>query len=258
MIGFDGNKDKWGLMGWCYYPDSPDYTYDSFMKVVAVTDKHNPTLAHEFGHGMGLYHLFNGIETIYSTISQTDCPVDDDCTRDNDAVCDTEPTANLLSVSPTPTNDSINVCTGNKYNGVQYNVMNYTPQIRKFTPGQRNRALQVFLWLREDLTKSKAAMPLENEESNIILVPACIPPNGPAENTGYGMGHVSVELRNIPKISFANDTVLPNYYDDFTKMSCLDAFVYTDIPKDESSDLFISIRANDPSNEQYVKAWIRL
>ena len=57
VIGFDGDKSTYGLMGWCGYPTNPDSAYESFMKVTVVSNVNDTTLAHEFGHGMGLAHI---------------------------------------------------------------------------------------------------------------------------------------------------------------------------------------------------------
>lgn len=255
VIGFDGNKSTSGLMGWCGYPTNSDAFYDSFMKVTVVTNKHSSTLAHEFGHGMGLMHPFEGTNTTpdIKGMSSTDCPVNNNCSEDNDKVCDTEPTANLLKVRPVPTNDDINVCTGKKYKGIQYNIMNYTAQKRKFTPGQRDRALQVFMNLRGNLTKSKGAIPPDEGVGKIDIVPAnCTPSLTPTIDKSYNMGPREVILRNIAKKSSGNSTSAPSFYDDFTLISCSDAFVYTDIPKDEPSELIIKIE----TNPQHTRAWI--
>ena len=156
IIGFDGDKSTYGLMGWCGYPTNPDSAYESFMKVTVVTNVNDSTLAHEFGHGMGLAHIFDGASSSPTNNPPlaADCPANANCLTDNDKVCDTEPTASLLSVYPTPTNSVTNPCTGTNYAGAQYNVMNYTYSPRKFTAGQRDRAVAVFLLNRENLTKS--------------------------------------------------------------------------------------------------------
>ncbi|WP_300673612.1 M43 family zinc metalloprotease [Soonwooa sp.] len=137
---FGGDRTTYGLMGWAAYPSFPNDVYDSFMKVAAVTNNNNSTLAHEFGHAMGLIHVFGNADSNGGV-----CPDNADCMTDNDKVCDTAPTQSLLNSNPTPSNSDINPCTGQKYDGVQYNIMNYTRSIRKFTPGQRDRAMAQFL-----------------------------------------------------------------------------------------------------------------
>ncbi len=136
---FDANTTTYGLMGWCGYPTNSDAYYDSFMKVAAVKKTNNTTLAHEFGHGMGLMHPFGTANS-----SGGECPTNADCTTDNDKVCDTEPTQSLLNTTVYPlasvASQGINTCTGVAYDGVQYNVMNYTSRPQKFTQGQRERA----------------------------------------------------------------------------------------------------------------------
>ncbi|UFH33857.1 hypothetical protein LNP04_09200 [Chryseobacterium sp. C-71] len=46
-----------GLMGFAAFPNNFDSNYESFMKAGVVTNPHDTTFAHEFGHAMGLYLL---------------------------------------------------------------------------------------------------------------------------------------------------------------------------------------------------------
>lgn len=256
VTGFNGDKSTYGLMGYCYYPTVPDNIYSTVMKVTVVTNEHDSTLAHEFGHGLGLDHTFEGTDKRpnASNLSAADCPVNNNCTKDNDKVCDTEPGANLLYVSPVPTNDSINVCTGEKYQGVQYNIMNYTAAKRKFTAGQRERALDVFMSVRENLTKSLGATPLGQEGNPINVNSTCVPIlPGTAIDDNYNIGPVRVILGSIDNPSSPNNKNTSTYYDDFTTVSCSNPTVFTDIPTAGESKVSVHIRN---INTQWVKVWI--
>lgn len=254
VTGFNGNKSTWGLMGYCYYPTAPDNIYSTVMKVTVVTNEHDSTLAHEFGHGLGLDHTFEGTDKSPNAteLSAADCPVNNDCTKDNDKICDTEPGANLLNVWPVPTNDSINVCTGEKYQGVQYNIMNYTAAKRKFTAGQRERALDVFMSVRENLTKSLGATPIGQEGNPVNVNSACVPTLPGPIQTNYGIGPNKVVLGSINNPTTANNKGTPSYYDDFTAVSCFNPTIFTDIKANGESEITIDIAVNP----QWVKVWI--
>jgi hypothetical protein len=255
IIGFDGDKSTYGLMGWCGYPTNPDSAYESFMKVTVVTNVNDSTLAHEFGHGMGLAHIFDGASSSPTNNPPlaTDCPANANCLTDNDKVCDTEPTASLLSVYPTPTNAVTNPCTLTNYAGAQYNVMNYTYSPRKFTAGQRDRALAVFLLNRENLTKSLGGTSLVTNPSIGTIAAANCNPAGITNNGNYQMGPTKVVLGSINNSSEYYTTNNVQYYADYTAQNCLSSVVYTDIPETTSSDLKVSIGGSNP---QYVKSWI--
>lgn len=124
VIGFDGDKSTYGLMGWAGLPTNSNSSYESFMKATVVTNSNDSTLAHEFGHSLGLYHPFDGASTMPTSPQLSDCPANNDCATDNDRVCDTEPTACLLNVYPTPANTATNPCTSSLYQGIQHNIMN--------------------------------------------------------------------------------------------------------------------------------------
>ena len=253
VLGFDGSKGSYGLMGWCGFPSNPDSSYESFMRVTVVTNANDSTLAHEFGHGLGLHHPFNGANSSPgSNPTAADCPTNANCLTDNDLVCDTAPTASLLSVFPTPTNSAINPCTGTNYEGVQNNIMNYTYLEKKFTAGQRDRGIAFFLPLRENLTKSLGGTDLATNPGGGTLVASNCNPAGITNSGNYGMGPLKVVLGNINNSSGAYSNSSPLYYVDYSAQNCISKSVYTDISATAASQLSVSFA----TNSQYIKAWI--
>ena len=254
VVAFDGNKTTSGLMGYCGFPSNSDKEYDSFMKVPVVTNANDTTLAHEFGHGLGLQHTFNGASDSPTNNPPLagDCPSNTNCLTDNDLVCDTSPCASLLSVFPTPNNTVTNPCTGANYDGVQYNVMNYTNETYKFTAGQRDRGVAFFLPLRENLTKSLGATDLATEPGAGTLVAANCSPAAVTNPGNFQMGPKKVVLGNINNPSDGYTTANPQYYVDYSAQNCTSKVVYTDIPESSASQLSVSFALNP----QFIKAWI--
>lgn len=251
ITGFDGNFQNYGLMGFCGFPTNSDAFYDSFMKMPVVTKQHDSTLAHEFGHGMGLHHPFKG-----ANAQGGECPANTDCQTDNDMVCDTQPCQSLLSTFPTPSNSEINTCTNTNYDGVQYNVMNYTQSVRKFTPGQRTRALQLFLQYRGPLTTSLGGT-IPESNANTVTAASCNY-TGVSNSTGntsstYGAGPTKIILGDINNISARINGLGTNFYEDFTSQSCLNSAFSTSLQQEQQATLKVSIR--NP-NSNIVKAWI--
>ncbi len=247
---FDANTTTYGLMGWCGYPTNSDTYYDSFMKVAAVKNVNSTTLAHEFGHGMGLMHPFGD-----ANAQGGECPADVDCTTDNDKVCDTESTQSLLNTTVYPltsvASQGLNSCTGSAYQGVQYNVMNYTSRPQKFTPGQRERALAVFLQVRGTLVNSLGSTDLSVDQSISMTAPTCSP-TGITTPGNYGMGPTNVTLGTISNPSQSYSLSSPQYYIDYSSMGCLNKNFVTDLEMGKSHNLSIAYG----TNPQWIKAWI--
>lgn len=208
-----------GLQGYAGFPTNSDATFDTFMKASVVTNTSDPTtLPHEFGHSMGLHHPFN-------TGSETACPTvtSGGCATDNDMVCDTPSTKNLLSISASalPTNSSTNPCDAAGWNNVQYNVMNYTASNRLFTLGQKNRATTMFLQNRKILTKSLCGIAPSTSSSPTIAATTCIPPTAPSLTGDYNFGPTLVKIGDLENVSDASNSANNNkVYYDYTSYSC--------------------------------------
>ncbi len=245
VTGFDGDFKSYGSMGYAGFPTNSDAGYRTVMRAPVVTNPNSTTLAHEFGHSLGLYHPFKGANPLGN-----ECTVNNDCKKDNDKVCDTESCQSVLSVNPVPTNQEINPCTGQNYQGVQYNVMNYGHRLVKFTPGQRERALAMFMASRKSLTTSLGAKPVENNNTQITAATCNI--TGLRESKNFQSGPIKVVLGSINNPSSGynlNDAVS---YIDYASNSCLNSSFSTDIPNDTESTLKVTIKGNS----QTIKAWI--
>lgn len=247
---FDGDTTDYGLMGYAYYPQVSDSTYHTFMKAAVVTKEDDSTLAHEFGHSLGLDHPFGDADSDGGECPAvtTDIPESEACLQDNDKVCDTEPIQSHLNTFPTPTNQMTNPCTNELYKDTQYNVMHYTYSTRKFTAGQRQRALDVFMESRKNLTYSLAGKAPDGDAVAVVDNTCSIS----VRNAGrYGMGPTSVKLGSIDNISSANSS--EEFYTDFTKQSCLLGNIKTDLKEEDTHTLNVGLSNR---NSQRVKAWI--
>lgn len=232
----DGD-DNSGVLGWAGFPTNPDSDYDSFMMSFVVTNRPK-TLAHEFGHSMGLYHTFQGG-------NDTTCPANSDCTINGDKICDTPPIMRING-SVMPTNSDINPCTGALYEGVQYNVMSYGNDSRKFTPGQRDRALAQFLSLRGDLAQSLGGMALPGTP----VPPSCVPTATSSGN--YYSGPTLVKLGTIDNRTDAQSNENGNqFYIDYTNQQC-SSNLFTELTVTDLQNIQVNIR----SVTQNIRVWI--
>lgn len=258
VIGFDGQQQlSYGLMGYAAFPETYDYSYESFMKVATIKNTNDTTLTHELGHAFGLYHTFQGV----SYTNQTSCPTNTDCTVNGDRVCDTSPSRSMYGVA-VPTNNSIDPCTGVNYDGTQYNVMNYTNSNRKFTAGQRDRAIMKMMESRKNLLNSTAAIdPAVVVPSPVSVVAAQCTPQGTAHptNNNFAIGPFKVELGAINSTTngYDSDEASPVYYGDYATATCIRPAYYTDIDLNSSSELKVSYLNGFSQNEKFTtKVWI--
>lgn len=240
--------DTYGITGWAGYPTNPDSSYDSFMKSFIVTLPNNNTLAHEFGHAMALIHPFDPADSNGGV-----CPANNDCMVDNDKVCDTPPVQSLIGASPTPSNSDTNPCTSQLYEGVQYNIMGYTFSPRKFTPGQRDRAIAQFLNSRSTLTQSLGATDLASNPGGGSLLPTSCVPVSLANPGNYQAGPTLVKIGNINNKSQGQNNADGNkFYIDYSTQNCLNKVFYTDL---NVTDLQ-NIQVNIIGNTQSIRVWI--
>lgn len=258
IIGFDGEQQQLGgLMGYAAFPDTYDYSYESFMKVATIKRAHNTTLTHELGHAFGLYHTFQGV----SYTNQTLCPVNTNCAANGDRVCDTSPSRSMYGV-PIPSNSSIDPCTGQNYDGTQYNVMNYTNSNRKFTEGQRDRAIMLMMEYRKNLLNSTAGQdPSIVIPSPVSVVTAQCNPSGIAHptNNNFAIGPYRVQLGSINSMTngYDSDESAPVFYADYSTATCIRPAYYTDIASDSSSELKVTyLNGFGQADKFKTRVWI--
>ncbi|MBB4807678.1 hypothetical protein HNP38_002984 [Chryseobacterium defluvii] len=245
---FDG-VPNYGLMGWAGLPANSNTSFESFMKSQVVTLANDTTLAHELGHTMGLLHTFGSANSNGGACPTQSAPPN--CSTDDDQVCDTERGESLLNVFPAPSNADLNVCTGANYQGVQYNMMNYTnSSALKFTQGQSDKTQTLFMWLRSSLTTSLGATVLPTTTVGTPIAATCNPP-GVTNAGNYLVGPVSVKVGTIDNFSAGAWSGAPAYYVDYTLKAC-SMNVHTQLLVNQSQNIQIKIFDNDQS----IRAWI--
>jgi hypothetical protein len=265
VIGFDGQQQQsGGLMGYANFPNSYAYEYESFMKVATIKSQNNVTLTHELGHAFGLYHTFGDANYTIHSGDPDYCPVTTgDCTVDDDRVCDTERAGAAYYQFPAPSNSQINPCTTQNYQGVQYNIMNYSNTNRKFTQGQRDRAVLLMMEYRKDLLNSTAGKDLSVViPSPVSIVAAqCNPPStAHPTNNNFAIGATRVKFGTISSVTngYDSDEASPSFYDDFASANCIRPAYYTDISATTSTELNVSYSYtfNNQPDKFRTKVWI--
>ena len=258
VIGFDGQQQSsGGLMGYARFPNVYDYFYESFMKVATIKNLHDTTLTHELGHAFGLYHTFEGVD--YN--NQSNCPVNNNCQTDGDRVCDTSPSRSMYGV-PVPNNNTIDPCTQQNNDGTQYNIMNYTNVERKFTQGQRERAILLMMENRQNLLNSTAGQdPSVTIPSPVSVIASQCNPAGIANttNNNYAIGATKVVFGNINSMTngYDSDEANPQFYEDYSTATCIRPAYYTDITSGSSTPLKITFTNGfNQANKMKAKVWI--
>ncbi len=169
----NGNDAGGGTQGYAYFPgarSSYDGTVIMYNSIGYDADGSrcfdvknytnlNTTLIHELGHGLGLYHTFEGDE------DGTTCPSNTDCYIDGDQCCDTPP-HDRTSGCPTSGN---NAC-GTAWSGHQNNFMDYSSAScqTEFTPDQKTRARISLSVGRASLLTSSACTPVSSPSADFI------------------------------------------------------------------------------------------
>lgn len=160
--GVDGLPGTTGSFtaGYAYFAGAGP-TIDGTVVLASQVAAGKSTITHELGHAMGLYHTFEG------DAGGATCPSTTNCTTTGDRVCDTEPHKRSPFNCPSGTNP----CTGNSYNNVTHNFMDYSNCKDRFTPGQMQRAMMMFLTYRGDLITSLGATPLPTTSLPTVCIP---------------------------------------------------------------------------------------
>lgn len=237
--GFNGTSGG-GTNGYAYLFGAAGGDVDGAYHHAGVVGKDKPTLGHEFGHALGLYHTFGQENS--TTACQTTFA--DDPYTTGDLVWDTAPTINgnyyysVYGVSQ-PTSAIINGCTNEPFDNVVTNVMNYGSYRNKFTQGQVERSVELFLQYRRSLLNSKALEPIDNN-NQITLTQSCIPNASTVAQGSYGYGMTRVQFGSIDVSSSPKDGT-NNYYNDYSK-SCLIKNNSTDILEGKTYELKLTER----------------
>ncbi len=233
------------LNGFAYYPGGlNDFSFMS----ASASAVNAQTMAHEFGHALGLRHTHEGYNE-----STGACPANTDCTLQGDFVCDTEPMKSLYhsSVPGTCQTGQINPCTSQVYAGGEKNVMAYTFCFRNlFTQGQTDRAVAQLLRFRQSLVNSPVTSATVPNNSS-VLTAACVPASITTPGT-FNIGITSVKFGDINNYSSNYKQASNNFYENFTGAYCLGKSKTT-IPSGTATTLTVGPGLNNPHT---IRAYI--
>jgi PKD repeat protein len=179
----ENNDGGSGIQGYAYFPGAQSsvdgtvnlynaFGYDpngSLGYDLKIYTRHNTVLIHELGHGLNLYHTFQGDN------NGNNCPANSSCSNDGDRICDTPP--HIRSASNCNTSGT-NSCDGGSSNTLfVHNFMDYSSNIcqNRFTSGQKDRMRAAISGLRSGLLNSEGCMPIYSLDAGIAEV---IEPSG--------------------------------------------------------------------------------
>ena len=253
--GFNGTSGS-GTNGFAYLFGAAGGATDGAYHHAGVVGKGKPTLGHEFGHALGLYHAFGQEES--TTACQTTSASDPFNT--GDLVADTAPTINgnyyrtVYGVTR-PTSATINGCSNQPFDDIVINVMNYGSYRTVFTDGQVERSVKLFLQYRSSFLKSKALIPLSEDgpESAISLKTSCVPTLSTLTQGNYKYGMTRVQFGDIDVFSPSNSGAGYIFYTDYSKRSCLMKDISTELTEGNVYPLTIN---ENSSNATYFSVYL--
>ncbi|PIY09069.1 MAG: hypothetical protein COZ18_08995 [Flexibacter sp. CG_4_10_14_3_um_filter_32_15] len=175
----DGNDGTFGsfVAGFAYFPGA-NASVDGTVMLATQIDPGEITLPHEVGHGLNLFHTFEG-----------GCG-NADCTTDGDRVCDTDP----HQQGDNNCNPGGNSCGGSAE--VLTNFMAYSGCQDKFTADQKTRVRAALETQRPGLITSLGSVPLPTS----LAAGACTPIGGTPSG---GLGINRVRFNQIDVISLS-------------------------------------------------------
>ena len=187
----EDNNGGFGIQGYAYFPGASASVDGTVIMntcfgtagTVNSWNNRNRTLVHEIGHGLNLYHTFEG------DAGGTTCP-----TGNGDFVADTDPHIRAVSNCPS----GINSCTGASIDAVTSNFMNYSSQTCavNYTSGQSTRMRAALELLRPSLITSLGGTA---PSASSVIAASCTPTTTTSNN--FGMGVTKVELGNVKVVS---------------------------------------------------------
>ncbi len=122
--------------------------YDGTVILASALNSVSSTLTHELGHGLGLWHTFEG------DFGNAVCPTNSNCLTDGDQICDTPPHKQSDCGTSNPCTSSGN------WDNSKDNYMSYCGQQNRFTADQKMRMRATFVGFpRALLLLSKGCSP---------------------------------------------------------------------------------------------------
>lgn len=231
----DDNNGGFGIQGYAYFPgaspaiDGTIIMNTCFGSIGTVNSWNNQsrTFVHELGHGLNLYHTFEGDN------NGTICP-----TGNGDFVADTDPHIRASSNCPS----GINSCTGNSIDAVTSNFMNYSNQscALNFTNGQKTRMRAALETSRPGLMSSLGA----TLPASYAINSNCTPVTANLSNN-FGIGIMSVSFSNLSFIS--GGAVIDGGYVDNSKLQSVSVTAGNTYPL-----TVVTGSANDEDVKMYI------
>jgi PKD repeat protein len=181
----DNNGGGSGTQGYAYFPGASS-TYDgavilynafgydptgAFGYELKSYTNYNSTAIHELGHGLNLYHTFEGDDADDDGTADQ-CPTNTSCTTQGDLCCDTDPHQRDDSDC---SGTIANTCAGVSSSTVYNNFMAYSSDLcqNRFTSDQKTRMRAALEGTRASLLTSLGATALSGTEPTATL--SCTP-----------------------------------------------------------------------------------
>lgn len=233
--GWSGYTSGGGVVGYAYFPGA-SASIDGTVIMEAFNKPGRMTLPHEIGHGLAIYHTFQG-----------GCADPNDCGSTGDYICDTDPHSQVNGC-PTGTNS----CTGDSWQPVVHNIMNYGTCQNRFTNQQGERMILALQNLRPGLINSLGGVAPGDEESTPTPDPANCTPE--TNTNGYMIGNSKFKIENkFQYISPNYPQPESEYYRDYTVSSC-SSVPYEPIQLTKGENY--NIISEHYYNDQNTKVWI--
>ncbi|MRI64067.1 hypothetical protein EDM00_08710 [Ornithobacterium rhinotracheale] len=199
----------------------------------------NTTFAHELGHVLGLSHVFEG------SSGKGICPKNNDCFKDNDQICDTEPLWEFIAYKNEKFN-GINPCTQKPFEGGQLNIMHYGFNDEdRFTPGQVFKMLEDIKNMpqKQKLLKSNALrQPIDIADTKCF-------PKKTNEFNGLEVGIKSMTFGNLQYQNYDTNATYFDHTKEYqlnqTRFFAGKSYDFTFTPKNGSHKFFVFIDFND-------------